>query len=47
MVALSAIGSGYVTAQNVELTCMSLAHPKNMIKKNYLFEKIQNFLISR
>ena len=29
MVALSAIGGGYVTAQNVELTCMSLAHLKN------------------
>ena len=36
-VALSAKLSGYVAAQNVELTCMRLAQLKN----SYLFEKVQ------
>ena len=33
MGAMSAIGSGYVTAQNVELTCLRPAQLKNMLKK--------------
>jgi len=36
MVALSALGSGCVAAQNVEFTCMRQAQLQNMLKK-YLF----------
>ena len=39
MEALSTIGSSYVTAKNVELTCMRPAQLKNMLKNSYLFKK--------
>ena len=41
MVALSATLSGYVAAQNVELTCLRAAQLKNMLENSYLFEKFK------
>ena len=47
MVALSAIRSGLVTVQNVELTCMRRAHLENKLKIAISLKKIQKLLISR
>ena len=43
MVALSAMRSDYVAAQNVDLTLMRPAQLKNMRKNRNLFEKLKNF----
>ena len=44
MVALSDIRSGWVTAQNVELTCLRPAQIKNMLKNGYFKKKCYPYL---
>ena len=44
MVALSALGSGYVAAQNIEVTCMRLAQLQNTLIKYIFYTIIKVFL---